>query len=360
MHIVIGNRSFLSVYWRSYAAASFPIFTDPAPMTTYLDDQQRMELAQAARHWLWRTELPTWMLVVAVYGSWFGVATHARQLGLPLACALLTLCTTWYLSLQHELMHGHPTRVPWLNACLGAAPLAVWVPYALYRRAHLLHHEADLTHPVADPESYFLDAGAWQATPRMLRRIYKARNTMAGRLLLQPAFSIGSIVSDALLRVRSGDWRDLPVWAAHLATLSVLLAWLQFECGMPAWLMLAGVAYPALSLAAIRSFQEHRPTGSDATRSVINDAGLGWRLLFLNNNFHLVHHDLPAVPWFALGWVYRRRACDYLARNEGFFVRGYREWLLRYAWRAVAPVVHPRFDGMLVLPREASVDHGKA
>ncbi|SDP60704.1 Fatty acid desaturase [Ralstonia sp. 25mfcol4.1] len=329
-------------------------------MTTYLDDQQRLELAQAARHWLWRTELPTWMLVAAVYGSWFGVATHARQLGLPLTCVLLTLCTTWYLSLQHELLHGHPTRLPWLNALLGAAPLGVWLPYSLYRRAHLQHHEAELTHPHTDPESYFLDFGAWRSAPLVLRRLYTARNTMAGRILLQPAFSIASVVGDALGRVRSGDWRDLPVWAAHLAALTVLLAWLQRDCGMPAWLMLAGVAYPALSLAAIRSFQEHRATGADASRSVINDAGLGWRLLFLNNNFHLVHHDLPHLPWFALAWVYRRRAHDYLARNDGFFVRGYREWLVRYAWRMVAPVVHPRFDGMLALRIETSGDHGKA
>ena len=329
-------------------------------MTTYLDDQQRSELAQAARHWLWRTELPTWALIVAVYGSWFGVAIHARQLGLPLACALLTLCTTWYLSLQHELLHGHPTRLAWLNTLLGAAPLGIWLPYALYRRAHLQHHESELTHPVADPESYFLDAGAWQAKSPVLRRLYAARNTMAGRMLLQPVFSVVSIAIDAVCRVRAGEWRDLPVWAGHLAALGVLLWWLHVDCGIPAWLMLAGVAYPALSLAAIRSFQEHRATGQDTTQSAINDAGLGWRLLFLNNNFHLVHHDLPAVPWFALAWVYRRRAQDYLARNDGFFVGGYREWLVRYAWRVVAPVVHPQFEGLLKLRIEASRDHGEA
>lgn len=321
-------------------------------MTTYLDDQQRRELARASCHWLWRTELPTWALVAAVYGAWFGVAIHARALGLPLACVLLTLCTTWYLSLQHELLHGHPTRMPWFNALLGAAPLGVWFPYALYRRAHLQHHAADLTHPQADPESYFLDAGAWRSTRPAFRRLYVARNTMAGRILLQPAFSIAAIVIEALRRLRAGDWRDLPAWAVHLALLAVLLTCLQTECGMPAWLVLAGIAYPALSVAAIRSFQEHRATEADATRSVINDAGLGWRLLFLNNNYHLVHHDLPAVPWFALAWVYRRRARDYLARNDGFFVRGYREWMVRYAWRAAAPVVHPQFNG-------ASADHGK-
>lgn len=329
-------------------------------MATYLDDRQRAELARTARHWLWRTELPTWLLIVSVYAAWFGVAANATRLGLPLACVLLTLCTTWYLSLQHELLHGHPTRLPWLNALLGTAPLGFWLPYSLYRRAHLQHHAAELTDPGADPESYFLYARDWHAASPALRWLYAARNTMAGRVLLQPAFSIHAITADAVGRIRAGDWRDVPAWLAHLSALGCLLAWLQTSCGMPVWLVLAGVGYPALSLASIRSFHEHRASDSHAARSVINDAGLGWRLLFLNNNYHLVHHDLPSVPWFALAWVYRRRAHDYLARNDGFFVRGYGEWLIRYTWRAVAPVVHPLFHKPSARRSEVTHPYGEA
>ncbi|SPK70504.1 Fatty acid desaturase [Cupriavidus taiwanensis] len=290
-----------------------------------------------------------------MYAAWFGVAASAPWLGLPLTCVLLTLCTTWYLSMQHELLHGHPTRLPWLNALLGAAPLGVWLPYGLYRRLHLQHHEAELTHPDTDPEGYFLYAADWHTTGPAMRRIYAFRNTLAGRLLLQPAFSVVAIVTGEMAKLRSGNWLDVPMWLAHLLALASLLAWLQLVCGIPAWLMLAGVAYPALSIAAIRSFHEHRASDSHAARSVINDAGAGWRLLFLNNNYHLVHHDLPSVPWFALGWVYRRRAADYLVRNEGFLVRGYRQWLVNYAWRAVEPVAHPLFgsraDGRASLSR---------
>ncbi|CAG2159939.1 fatty acid desaturase [Cupriavidus numazuensis] len=327
-------------------------------MATYLDERQRTELADAARHWLWRTELPTWILIAAVYAAWFGVAIHANRLGLPLTCILLTLCTTWYLSLQHELLHGHPTRLLWLNALLGAAPLGIWLPYGLYRRLHLQHHEAELTHPDTDPESYFLYATDWHATGPAMRRLYAFRNTLAGRLLLQPAFSIVAIVTAEMVKLRSGDWRDVPMWLAHLLALATLLAWLQVACGIPAWLMLAAVAYPAWSLAAIRSFYEHRASDSRAARSVINDAGLAWRLLFLNNNYHLVHHDLPSVPWFALAGVYRRRAADYLVRNEGFLVRGYREWLANYALRAVAPVAHPLFRSPADGRASLSGNHG--
>ncbi|MGO4332754.1 fatty acid desaturase [Cupriavidus sp. 2TAF22] len=313
-------------------------------MAIYLDDIQRAEIARASRAWLWRTELPTWLLIAAVYAAWFGTALNAARLGLPLTAALLTVATTWYMSLQHELLHGHPTRLPWLNALFGAAPLAVWFPYGLYRREHLIHHAADhLTHPGADPESYFLLPGDWQASGPALRMLLRWRNTMAGRVLLGPAFAIAQTMAAAWRQVRSGDLRDVPIWLAHLLALAALLAWLDRACGIAPWLMLAGVAYPALSLSAVRSFQEHRPHALPARRSVINEAAWPWRLLFLNNNYHLVHHDLPAVPWFALGGIYRTRAPGYRRRSGGFVVKGYGEWLARFALRPAAPVVHPLF-----------------
>ncbi|MFS9542373.1 fatty acid desaturase, partial [Klebsiella pneumoniae] len=36
----------------------------------YVDDQQRILISQLARGWLWRSELPTWLLIVTVYGGW--------------------------------------------------------------------------------------------------------------------------------------------------------------------------------------------------------------------------------------------------------------------------------------------------
>ena len=315
-------------------------------MAIYLDDIQCADIARASRRWIWRTEVPTWLLIAAVHSAWFGIAFNATRIGLPLAVALLALVTAWYMSLQHELLHGHPTRLAWLNALFGMAPLAVWFPYGLYRREHLRHHEADdLTHPGADPESYFMLSGDWQAAGPLGRVLLRCRNTLAGRVLIGPAFAIAQTAAGAGRKVRDGDLRDLPMWLAHLLALAALLAWLDSICGIAPWLMLAGVAYPALSLSAVRSFQEHRAHALPACRSVINEAAWPWRLLFLNNNYHLVHHDLPAVPWFALGRMYRRRAADYQRRSGGFVVHGYGEWLARFALRTAAPVVHPLFRG---------------
>ncbi|GAB7526277.1 hypothetical protein PBS_52680 [Paraburkholderia sp. 2C] len=71
---------------------------------------------------------------------------------------------------------------------------------------------------------------------------------------------------------------------------------------------------------------------------MINEAAWFWRLLFLNNNYHAVHHDLPGLPWFALRRVYLERRAQYLLRNGGFLVSGYRDWFTSYAAK---PITHP-------------------
>ncbi len=51
-----------------------------------------------------------------------------QTLGLFPATVLLIWFTARYMSLQHELIHGHPTPWRWCNQLLGTLPLAVWYP----------------------------------------------------------------------------------------------------------------------------------------------------------------------------------------------------------------------------------------
>ncbi|CAM2168403.1 Fatty acid desaturase [Paraburkholderia sacchari] len=311
-------------------------------MAVYLDDAQRLALSHQRTSFTWRTEWPTWLLTGTIYGGWFFVASHAQTLGLRASLPLLAIFSTWYMSLQHELLHGHPTRSAFLNGLIGFAPLAVWFPYAVYRDLHLQHHDdAHLTHPEIDPESFFVSRQTWRQAGALMRTLLIARNTFTGRVLLGPAFSVAATAAHALRKPLRGDWSDVPAWLAHGIALVVLTVWLDRACGITPWLFIAGVGYPALALSSVRSFYEHRAAASHEERSVINEAAWFWRLLFLNNNFHAVHHDLPGVPWFALHNVYRARRSDYLARNGGFIVRGYFEWLRRHALRPVTHAVNP-------------------
>ena len=79
----------------------------------YLHEEQRHFIQQRARSWLWRYELPTWTVIIAVYSGWFATLANWQSLGLWPATLLLIVFTCWYLSVQHELIHGHPTRWPW-------------------------------------------------------------------------------------------------------------------------------------------------------------------------------------------------------------------------------------------------------
>lgn len=297
---------------------------------------------QARQSWTWRTEWPTWLLIVVIYSAWFGIASHARVLGLPFALPALAIVSAWYMSLQHELLHGHPTRWPLLNAAFGFAPLALWFPYRVYKASHLAHHAAEtLCDPRLDPESYFVTREDWQRAGHLARALLLARNTLVGRLLLGPALVIASTGYQACMKLARGDLRDIPMWITHALAVAALLIWLNHVCGISVALFIAAVAYPALSIASIRSFLEHRPDADPARRSVIVRAAWPWRLLFLNNNFHAVHHDLPGVPWFALPRIYRQREREYHLRSGSFIVGGYREWFLRFA---VKPVISPVYS----------------
>ncbi|SPB13100.1 aminotransferase [Caballeronia novacaledonica] len=311
-------------------------------MPRYLDDAQRQELQRQRKTLRWRSEWPTWTVIVAIYGGWFGVALSARTIGIVPAVALLALLSCWYMSLQHELMHGHPTRWPLVNMLFGVAPLAVWFPYEVYRESHLRHHDdTHLTEPGRDPESYYVSPEQWANAGPVLRAALAARNTFAGRMLIGPWFSIAASWREAAQAVVERRGRIVASWAAHLASLVLLASWLDTRCGIPWRAFVFGVGYASVALASVRSFQEHRAAEAERERTVVNEAAWPWRLLFLNNNFHAVHHDLPGVPWFALGEIYSRRRDAYCASNGGFVVRGYGEWARRHAFAQAAEPVHP-------------------
>ena len=79
----------------------------------------------------------------------------------------VALLLTFHSSLQHEILHGHPTRSAAVNRLFGILPLSLWIPYDRYRRPHLVHHVNDrLTDPLDDPESNYWTAGGLGALRR--------------------------------------------------------------------------------------------------------------------------------------------------------------------------------------------------
>lgn len=313
--------------------------------SAYFDVEHAAAVERLKATFIARSEWPTWAVCIAVYGLWIGtlVLLHTHAIGLLAATPLLIVSSAWYMSLQHELMHGHPTRWPLFNKLLGYAPLAVWFPYTLYRDSHMRHHrDADLTLPNRDPETNYVDVDEWRTMSPLMQRLWRAQRTFMGRLVVGPPLSVARTYAAECRAFAHGKWHYGPMWCTHGALLVLMMAGMQRWAGVPALYYLLAVSWPALSLAMIRSFYEHRAADKVSERTAINEAGWVTRLLFLNNNYHSIHHDLPGLPWYLLAAAYRLRAIEYVAKSGGFRVAGgYRGLFLRYAFRAPDATVHP-------------------
>jgi fatty acid desaturase len=291
---------------------------------------------------LGRQEWPTWALLIAVQATWFALLWASPWLGRWPTTALLIPVVTLWMSVQHELLHGHPTRLPWLNKVLGYAPYALWYPYALYRDSHLAHHrDESLTVPHLDPESRYLDAEYFGHLPALPKALYWVNKTVLGRLLIGAPLALVGLAITESRRLRQGNRQAWLMWTCHGICGVALLVAVQRFSALSALHYVVWVSVPALSLGMLRSFYEHRPAAEPSQRSVLNEAGWPWRWLFLNLNLHLVHHDLPWLPWYRLPAAYQARREYWLARSGGFLLHGYGQLIRRHALKPVDSPAHP-------------------
>jgi fatty acid desaturase len=106
------------------------------------------------------------------------------------------------------------------------------------------------------------------------------------------------------------------------------------------WVYLVA-CYVALSILKIRTFLEHRAHDRASGRTVVvEDRGV-LALLFLNNNYHVVHHTHPSVSWYHLPALYSAHKARYLRRNHGYVYRSYGQVFRQFLFRRKDPVAHP-------------------
>ena len=190
----------------------------------------------AVQHLPDRIEIPTLMVALAIYAG-FGLLTwfHAALpwwILLPFGGYIVA----WHGSLQHEVLHGHPTPSALANELLVLPNLWLWMPFRLYRDSHLAHHDdAYLTDPRQDPETYYLDAETWAAAGPLTRAFLRAHNTLAGRLLLGPLRCLWLFWSSEAQRLLRGDTSHLKAWAIHGLGVALVLTWGITVCGLPLW-----------------------------------------------------------------------------------------------------------------------------
>ena len=282
------------------------------------------------------TEWPTLAALLGCYGAWMAL------LFLPLWIAVpgLALAIALQSSLQHEVIHGHPTKWPWVNAALVLASLNLLIPFGRFRDMHLAHHkDACLTDPYDDPETNYLDPARWEKMPRLGRWIFLANGTLAGRLLLGALISQVYFMLGDWHEARAGDRRVLWAWVIHVPACALVVVVL-IQAEFPIWAYLIA-AYGGLSLLKIRTYAEHRAHEDVGARTaVVEDRGL-LAFLFLNNNFHAVHHLNPQIAWYALPAFYRAQKDKFLQLNHGYIYQNYGQLFRHHLFRRKDPVPHP-------------------
>ena len=291
-----------------------------------------------------RIHLPTLSIAFAIHAGFILWSLSFNALPLWVAAPLGSLLLTWYGSLQHETIHGHPTRYRRINRLIGGSPLSLWIPYAIYRETHMRHHRHSgrrLTEVGHDPESFYLTPSDVENAGALRRLILRANCTLSGRLVLGPAVAIATFWMESAREIRSSRRHRL-IWLRHAVGVTLVLVWIVGVCKVPLLVYLLLVVYPSAAITNLRSFAEHKANDDSPARTNVVEANLFWSLLFLNNNLHVAHHARPHAPWYELPAVWARMRQT--APGAGIiFSDGYLEVGKRYLFRPFITLEHPFF-----------------
>ena len=285
-------------------------------------------------------EWVTVALICVTYALWAVAIAVLPTISLSLAVAVAAVLIAFHASLTHEVLHGHPFRSQALNEATMFLPLNLVIPFNRFRDTHLAHHrDSSLTDPYDDPETNYLDPEVWQRLPRWWQAVLNFNNTLLGRVTIGAGLGTAAFLRDEWRGALRGDRDIWLAWGLHLIGGGAVL-WMVMVSPMPVWAYLIA-AYVALAILRIRTFLEHRAhTKTRARTVVIEDRGV-LAFMFLNNNFHVVHHMNPTVPWYKLPALYRAGKERYLRCNDAYVYRSYGEIFRRYFLRAKDPVPHP-------------------
>jgi fatty acid desaturase len=285
-------------------------------------------------------EWPTIALVILIYGGWLALTYWHALFPVWLIPFVGGWLIAWHNSLQHETIHGHPTGRRRIDGGIGAVPLSLWLPYAVYFRSHRAHHASPaITDPFDDPESRYL-VRARTGWGRFLHVAEGLQSTLLGRLIIGPPITVGRFLAGEAVRGRANPATLVRDWLPHLAACAAVVGWLHFcRLGIGAYLLL--FVYPGVSLSLLRSFAEHRAADLPGHRVAVVETRGPLGLLFLHNNLHAAHHDRPGLAWYRLPAFHRQHRTRLLEANGGLLYRGYGTLARRFLFRAHDELIHP-------------------
>lgn len=290
-----------------------------------------------------RVEWPTVILTIVIYGGFLALTFWWQSLPVAVVALAGGWLIAWQGSLQHEVIHGHPTGIQRINDAIGSIPLSLWLPYPIYRESHLEHHRDEhLTDPIEDPESSYFTRTAWERLGRAGKLLARWNTTLLGRLTIGPAVMLASFLVQEARLLKAGEPGRARVWAVHLISVAAVLFWVTVICGMPFWLYFLGFVYFGAALTRLRSYAEHRYAERHEERTAIVENSQLFGLLFLYNNLHVLHHLKPGISWYRLPSVYRRNREALIDTNGGLVYNSYWDIARRFFLKPHDDITHPK------------------
>jgi fatty acid desaturase len=289
-----------------------------------------------------RAEWRTLLVVAAVYGLTVLTVLRYEVLTPWLAIPMLAVLGAWHLSMQHEVLHGHPFKNQFLNDAIGGIPVTLWIPYLAFKKDHHEHHLSDLTNPALDNESYYVSQEQWDKAGRIRRAAWTANRTILFRIFVWTIVSTITYVLSVLKRAARNEESDRLAVVLHVVGV-VFVVYLVSLSSMPLWQFALGTVYGGRILNAIRPFPEHKYQSGVETRTAMIMAGPFMSLLMLNNNLHVAHHDEPGVPWYGYHKLMNRVNAVERARDAGLLYEGgYAEVFRKFSFKPVDSPVRER------------------
>ena len=287
-------------------------------------------------------EWRTLAVIVAVYGLTVLTVVRYEVLTPWLAVPFLSVLGAWHLSMQHEVLHGHPFKNQFLNDLIGGIPVTLWIPYLAFKKDHHEHHLSDLTNPALDNESYYVSQEQWDRAGRIRRAAWTANRTILFRMFVWTIVSTITYVLSVLKRAVRGEKGDRLAVTLHVVGVAFVV-YLVSLSSMPLWQFALGTVYGGRILNAIRPFPEHKYQSGVETRTAMIMAGPFMSLLMLNNNLHVAHHEEPGVPWYRYDNLMQRVNAVERAREAGILYEGgYAEVFRKFSFKPVDSPVRER------------------
>jgi ring-1,2-phenylacetyl-CoA epoxidase subunit PaaE len=259
---------------------------------------------------------PTLLLFVCSIALFGGSSMLAVQgeLAWPIAMLLNAVCSFCLFTVSHEASHHAASSNRDLNLWIGRIATPFFAPLAsfkVWRFIHMQHHRHTNEDDGSDPDLYTHQGAAWTAPLRWLT------------IDLWYVVFYYPKMSSRPRAERLGAWFQLALFSA-LVTASILT-------GNFFWLLVLFLIPVRLAVFALGWAFDWLPhhgldtkASEDRFQATRNRIGLERLIspLMLYQNYHLVHHLHPVVPFYRYIAVWRRNEEQYLEHSPALSTVG--------------------------------------